>query len=98
MPHQPNLWPRATDHRPSSYNLHSHFRHIYSTRTFVLPVVTFTLLYNVPKFFELNTERMLVREVTDHAEFAQSNETMVVLKPTDLRSSVAREICNIFGL
>eukprot|EP00095_Tigriopus_kingsejongensis_P005175 maker-scaffold237_size242172-snap-gene-1.31 protein:Tk05175 transcript:maker-scaffold237_size242172-snap-gene-1.31-mRNA-1 annotation:"fmrfamide receptor" len=28
-------------------------RHVYSTRTFVIPVVVFTILYNVPKFFEL---------------------------------------------
>ena len=29
---------------------------MYSTRTFVVPVVVFTVAYNVPKFFELRTK------------------------------------------
>ncbi|TRY79944.1 hypothetical protein TCAL_06554, partial [Tigriopus californicus] len=33
-------------------------RHVYSTRTFVIPVVVFTMLYNVPKFFELTVVRI----------------------------------------
>ena len=37
-------------------------RHVYSTRTFMIPVLVFTLLYNVPKFFELYTERVAVDE------------------------------------
>ena len=29
---------------------------MYSTRTFVIPVLVFTIVYNVPKFFELTVE------------------------------------------
>lgn len=29
-------------------------RHVYSTRTFIIPVISFSFLYNVPKFFELS--------------------------------------------
>ncbi len=31
---------------------------MYSTRTFVIPVVLFTVCYNVPKFFELTAEKV----------------------------------------
>jgi len=31
----------------------SFFRHVYSTKSFVIPVILFSCLYNVPKFFEL---------------------------------------------
>ena len=29
------------------------FRRVYSSRSFILPVIFFTLFYNIPKFFEL---------------------------------------------
>ena len=35
-------------------------RHVYSTRTFVIPVTLFSILYNVPKFFELTTRDTIV--------------------------------------
>ena len=43
---------------------------MYSTRTFVIPVLLFTVLYNVPKFFELTLEHVPV----DHV--VSGNETL----------------------
>ena len=31
------------------------FRHQYSSRSFIIPVVLYSLFYNLPKFFELTT-------------------------------------------
>ena len=38
------------------------FRHsrVFSSKTFVLPVIIFTILYNVPKFFELYVKKEVV--------------------------------------
>ena len=40
----------------------SFFRHsrVFSSKTFVLPVIIFTILYNVPKFFELYVKEEVV--------------------------------------
>ena len=35
---------------------HCHYRQVYSSLSFVVPVILFTLVYNIPKFFELSTE------------------------------------------
>ena len=32
------------------------FRRVYTSRTFIIPVVVFTLFYNIPKFFELQVK------------------------------------------
>jgi len=57
------------------------FRHVYSTRTFVVPVVLFTLCYNIPKFFELTAEKVL-------NSCAEGNDTMVwTYKLTKMRSN-----------
>ena len=40
-------------------------RHVYSTKSFVIPVVLFSLLYNVPKFFELRTEWVTINATTN---------------------------------
>jgi len=37
------------------------FRQVYSTKTFVIPVVLFSVTYNIPKFFELTTENVIIR-------------------------------------
>ena len=52
-------------------------RHVYSTRTFMIPVLVFTLLYNVPKFFELYTERVAVDEAglpLENVTLAEANQ------------------------
>jgi hypothetical protein len=41
-------------------NLDLDFRHVYSTRTFVIPVTLFSILYNIPKFFELTTKEITI--------------------------------------
>ena len=46
-----------------------HFRHVYSTRTFVIPVIVFTLIYNVPKFFELEVEYIPMDHLAKLQEF-----------------------------
>ena len=56
------------------------FRHVYSTRTFVIPVFIFTLLYNVPKFFELT----LVYVPVDHVEEIQANDPNATLPSFEL--------------
>ena len=40
------------------------FRQIYSTRTFVLPVIILTMTYNIPKFFELTVSYIPVDYIT----------------------------------
>ena len=35
--------------------MHYVSRHTYSSRTFIVPVVLYAVLYNIPKFFELTT-------------------------------------------
>ena len=70
------------------------FRQIYSTKTFVIPVVLFTTLYNVPRFFD--TQLFEKRMVWNGTHFHEVNETAVtddnvtlVLEfgPTDLRKN-----------
>ena len=36
------------------------FRQVYSTKTFIIPVILFSILYNVSKFFELQCVKSLV--------------------------------------
>ena len=36
------------------------FRQVYSTKTFIIPVILFSILYNVSKFFELKCVKSLV--------------------------------------
>ena len=36
------------------------FRGNYNSKTFMMPVIAFTVLYNLPKFFELYVEKTLV--------------------------------------
>jgi hypothetical protein len=36
------------------------FRRVYSSRYFILPVVFLTLLYNIPKFFELYVKESIL--------------------------------------
>ena len=49
------------------------------------------MVYNIPKFFELYTDRVTLSEMdgsangTADSNSTSSNETMIVLKPTDLR-------------
>ena len=54
----------------------------------MIPVLVFTLVYNVPKFFELYTERVAV-DAAGHelpnSTLAEANWTMTVLRPTKLR-------------
>ena len=54
----------------------------------MIPVLVFTLVYNVPKFFELYTERVPVDEAGReliNSTLAEANWTMIVLRPTELR-------------
>ena len=50
------------------FNLFSHnlskryFRKVYTSLSFVVPVIVFTLAYNIPKFFELTTTTKTVSE------------------------------------
>ncbi len=54
---------------------------MYSTRTFVIPVVLFTVCYNVPKFFELTAEKV-------HNSCANGNSTLIwTYKLTKMRSN-----------
>ena len=52
---RPMAWLR-THHPHKKVFFLIYFRRVYSTRTFVIPVVLFTVCYNIPKFFELRTE------------------------------------------
>ena len=54
----------------------------------MIPVLAFTLVYNVPKFFELYAERVPADEAGNeliNATLAEANRTMIVLRPTELR-------------
>lgn len=57
-------------------------RHVYSTKTFIIPVISFSILYNIPKFFELTVE-----EDHFHLDEDGRNVTMLKLKPTELRKN-----------
>ena len=49
------------------------FRHVYSSKSFILPVVIVTVLYNIPKFFELYVHEFEVK--TCHNETGSYNLT-----------------------
>ena len=53
----------------------------------MVPVLVFTLLYNVPKFFELTTERLAVDEFNQplNLTLEEANRTIITLQPTNLR-------------
>ena len=57
-----------------------YLRHVYSTKTFIIPVILFSILYNVSKFFELN----VVEE-----------RTMTLENGTIVRSATAEEWLNL---
>ena len=70
------------------------FRQIYSTKTFVIPVVLFTTLYNVPRFFELQLlEKRMAWNGThlhnvNETTVMNDNVTMVLeFGPTELRKN-----------
>ena len=70
------------------------FRQIYSTKTFVIPVVLFATLYNVPSFF--HTQLYEKRMAWNGTHFYEVNETAVMddnvtlvleFGPTELRKN-----------
>ena len=64
------------------------FRKVYSTKTFIIPVVLFSVTYNIPKFFELTTENVTVNaNSTPCTRNLASNLTFVDLRPTWLRTN-----------
>ena len=52
----------------SDQTLISLFRRNYTSKTFVLPVMIFTLVYNLPKFFELYVKKDVMLKSVDCAE------------------------------
>ena len=78
----------------------SYLRHVYSTKTFIIPVIFFSILYNISKFFELNVveqrtmslengtvlsaEDFLNRTTLSTEEMETFNVTYI-LQPTPLR-------------
>ena len=72
-------------------------RHVYSTKTFIIPVICFSLLYNVSKFFELNVKEVRILILSNGTEIWEGyldNQTIaeneplnstLQLHPTDLR-------------
>ena len=75
------------------------FRRVYSTKMFIIPVILFSILYNISKFWELDIyeERSLTfSNGTTVPEKRLTNETIaaneplnvtVYLEPTDLRKN-----------
>ena len=65
------------------------FRKVYSTKTFVVPVTLFVLLYNISKFFELEvvTEHTLQNGtiLSNPPEYGEYFNVTHILQPTELR-------------
>ena len=71
------------------------FRRVYSTKMFIIPVILFSILYNISKFWELEVEYIvtlnngtLIPEIElDNETITEKWNTTVYLKPTDLRTN-----------
>ena len=53
-----------------------YFRQVYSSLSFVIPVITFTLVYNIPKFLELVTVTRNVSDTGNNNNFENCVETI----------------------
>ena len=77
-------------------------RRAYTSKAFILPVTIFTLVYNLPKFFELKIEKQLVQDLessenctdlsignncSSEASDLQDDNYYYVLVPTALRTN-----------
>ena len=53
-----------------------YFRQVYSSLSFVIPVITFTLVYNIPKFLELVTVTRNVSDTVNNNNLENCVETI----------------------
>ena len=81
-----------------SHNLSKHyFRKVYTSLSFVIPVIVFTLAYNIPKFFELTTTTKTVSGDVLGNKFEECI-TNVFNNGTNLNTYVSRDKTSIYEL
>ena len=71
-----------------------YFRKVYTSLSFVIPVIVFTLAYNIPKFFELTTTTKTVSGDVLGTKFEECI-TRVFNNDTNLNSYVSRDKTSI---
>ena len=49
--------------------------HSWSSCNYIIPVATFSIIYNIPKFLELTTENRTFTELTNSTNVASHNQT-----------------------
>ena len=60
------------------------FRRKYTSRTFIIPVAVFTLIYNVPKFLEIRVATVCPEH---NSEECRDDEAIYTIEPTRMRTN-----------